>query len=100
MTPHYHKCSFCENLFQSKNSLEVHIKSSKTCLKLRERNNVPIDDKKFYKCEHCDKELTSKHSLNNHDKICKIKINNELLELKNYVDVLTVMTLQMMKPNQ
>ncbi len=69
-------CSFCNKIFSSKSSLNVHQKTTKSCLKLQGKN----EDKNF-ECKYCNKKFTVKQNLTSHYGICKEKeISDKLKE--------------------
>ena len=60
------KCSFCNNEYTTKSSLNRHQKTVKKCLS----NNEKIEE---YKCNNCDYITTLKSNLTKHEKNCKLK---------------------------
>jgi hypothetical protein len=58
-------CSFCNNVFTTKTSLNTHQKTAKYCLVLRQV------EQNEYKCESCGREFSTKTNLNRHQKSCK-----------------------------
>lgn len=66
-------CQYCNNSFDSKNSLKKHQKTAKYCLRLREGYIEPE-----YTCEYCDKVLSQKTDLCSHYKVCKKKEISQL----------------------
>jgi uncharacterized Zn finger protein (UPF0148 family) len=83
-------CDFCKKDYSSKRSLDLHQKSAKFCLRLRNNHEEQIS---FY-CEYCNDNFTLKHVLERHYENCKIRFEkireenekkkyNEILELKN-----------------
>jgi hypothetical protein len=75
-----YSCDLCGKSFNRKDYLKVHQKSKTACLKSQGKF---ISEKMAFKCEFCSRELCSKRSLENHLEICKIKIKQELLALKD-----------------
>ena len=63
-------CTFCDNKFISKSSLNNHIKTAKYCLKIQGKYNTVE-----YICDCCGKSFNGKYQLNRHLKICKIYIS-------------------------
>jgi len=74
------ECDFCNKIFCSKSSLNVHQKSAKYCLKIQNANHIEIKIVNF-KCEYCDKIYTSKQQLYVHYEVCKNK------EIENRIDI-------------
>ena len=64
------KCEFCNNEFDSKSSLNRHLRTARFCIKLQKEKGVEVNEKLF-KCEYCSKDVTSKNLLIYHRKICK-----------------------------
>ena len=62
------ECNFCNKIFASKSSLNVHQKTTKYCLKLQGKN-----EEKNFECEYCNKIFTVKINLISHYGICKEK---------------------------
>ena len=62
------KCNFCNKVFATKQTLNVHQNTSKFCLKIQ---NKSVEGKN--KCIHCNKSFTRKERLLSHLKICKSK---------------------------
>lgn len=69
------ECNFCNKIFSSKSSLNVHQKTTKYCLKLQGKN-----EEKNFECEHCNKIFTVKINLISHYGICKEKEVNYKFE--------------------
>lgn len=65
-------CKFCNKLFKTVSSLNLHIKSAKKCLK-----NRSMEESKLFKCQDCLKNFSTKQNLNNHQKICVTTIINQ-----------------------
>jgi hypothetical protein len=76
-------CNFCVKNFTRKFNLENHQQNSKTCLKIQGKEDTV--GKKF-NCEYCLRELATKQTLKNHQDVCKAKINQELLALREFKD--------------
>ena len=62
------QCEFCNKTYSSKSNLNVHKKTTKRCLDLRE--NVQFEQ---YKCLFCDYYSENKNSIKRHEIICKSK---------------------------
>jgi hypothetical protein len=61
-----YNCSYCKSSFANKSNLNYHLKTNRTCMKLRgEQMNTSNS------CEICNKIFTTKANLNNHIKTCK-----------------------------
>jgi hypothetical protein len=82
------ECNYCHKLYSTISSLNNHIKTSKSCKKIR--GDIPIDfEYKVFPCDDCKKEYASKYSLETHN--CKgkemvvtnIVINNKFSPTKN-----------------
>ena len=69
------ECNFCNKIFSSKSSLNVHQKTTKYCLKLQGKN----EEKKF-ECEYCNKIFTVKINLISHYGNCKEKEIREIIK--------------------
>ena len=67
-------CINCKKKFSSKESLNLHLKTS-TCLKKK--------DKKSFECEYCNKILSSYKRLLSHIDICKLKDKNDITKYKS-----------------
>jgi len=79
MNAKIYKCGFCEKVFSTKGSLDIHTKTATYCLKLRNEIAQPV------LCEYCDRKFTYKGSLKTHLKTCQGKIvkeDNEYNELQ------------------
>ena len=79
-------CEYCSSTFSSKSNLQVHMKRTKKCLKLR--NQSTEDDDNLFTCYKCDKKFTSKQSLNEHFNHCSIQIDKYMQLEKNYQELL------------
>ena len=66
-------CKFCNKLFKTVSSLNLHIKSAKKCFK----NRSMEESKLIFKCQDCLKNFSTKQNLNNHQKICVTTIINQ-----------------------
>lgn len=79
-------CEHCNKTFASKYNLTKHLKTSKTCIKLRQNNTIVVT---VHKCNYCAREFTRSDCLTLHFKVClekekqeKEKILEELNETK------------------
>ena len=63
------ECNFCNKIFCSKSSLNVHQKTTKYCLKLQGKK----DKENEFECEFCNKKFTVNQNLTSHYFICKEK---------------------------
>ena len=70
------ECNFCNKIFSSKSSLNVHQKTTKYCLKLQGK----IVNENNFTCEYCNKIFTVKQNLTSHYGICKEKEFNDNLK--------------------
>jgi len=71
------KCNFCNKIFSSKSSLNMHQKTTKYCLKLQGKK-----EELTFECKYCNKKFTLKVNLTSHYGICKEKEINEKLKEK------------------
>ncbi len=92
-------CGYCKKEFQSKSSLNLHIKKAKYCLKIQNElgfinDNSDNSNNKQYKCFGCDKFLSYKKNLITHLEKCTTLydlnlIKNDVLEnLENEIKIL------------
>jgi hypothetical protein len=73
-------CEFCNKEFQTKSSLNLHVKTAKYCKNIR---NPEPKVEKIWSCDSCEKVLSTKNSLLRHLKICKIK-NDPEIKVKDF----------------
>jgi hypothetical protein len=73
-------CEFCENKFTTKTVLLNHQKRAKYCLDIqKEKENKNIQED-FKNCQYCNKSYSS-NTIKRHEDICKVKKENNFLNL-------------------
>jgi hypothetical protein len=75
------ECEFCKNKFSTKANLIHHQKTTRYCLKLRDKQ-----PKKIYSCKLCKKEYTSNFRLSAHLVKC-IENSSELIQLRDELKI-------------
>ena len=70
------ECKYCKSKLSSNASLQVHLKSTKKCLKLRNK----LLGKPIYNCDICSNDYFTRKSFNCHQTICK-KTQQEIYQL-------------------
>jgi hypothetical protein len=63
-------CEFCNKTFNSKYTLNNHIKTAKYCINIRKNNNIETTELSTFDCNFCYKTFTSNESLKKHLIIC------------------------------
>jgi len=71
-------CEYCNKQFSNKGNLNLHQKTAKYCLELRELNK--IENKGYLQCEYCKSNFSRKSTLTQHLKNCKEKDFTELTQ--------------------
>lgn len=66
-----HQCETCDQVFQTKVTLEHHQQTAKYCLKMRGLQNHD------FPCDYCKKYLANKHSLARHQSTCSMRPSHE-----------------------
>lgn len=72
-------CDICNKTFSSKQSLNIHKKTVKSC-------NNGNSEKITYDCKYCNKKISSPNGLKYHLEICLIKKDKEIEELTKLLD--------------
>jgi hypothetical protein len=67
------ECTYCENKFSTKYSLQTHIKTARYCLQKRGKKEIKDEE---YICSKCPKKFTSKRWLLSHQINCGESIEN------------------------
>jgi hypothetical protein len=74
------ECEYCNNILKTKYSLNVHLKSNKKCLMIRNPNNINF----LHICEYCDYKTNQKENYLSHLNNCKnMKIFNSKLNIEH-----------------
>lgn len=69
-------CEYCQHIFTKKQSLDIHQKTAKYCLKIRGKKSVFV-------CDTCDKDFTEKRNLENHKIKCRVGKSFKELAIEN-----------------
>ncbi len=59
------QCEYCDKTLSSVSSLNLHLKTNKACIQIREENNIPVE-KIVFECKSCKTSFTSKQNLDKH----------------------------------
>ena len=73
------ECEFCKKTYSTKSNLNLHKKSTKRCLALRQIVQV-----EKYKCEYCEYWSENKNNTKKHEIICKHKVKSYETIVKSY----------------
>ena len=74
-----HECQYCKKKLSSKSSLNLHQKTTGSCLEIQKTLNIHIVSLKV-ECDYCNETFGKQH-LSKHLKICKAKPCKEIVEL-------------------
>ena len=66
-------CEICKKSFSCTSSLNLHKRTAKFCIKLKQDIKEEKEEKQSFNCEYCKSEISTKTNLNSHLKICKVK---------------------------
>jgi hypothetical protein len=64
-------CNYCKKEYSSKRSLDLHQKTAKFCLRIRNNHE---EEKTSFNCEYCNDNFILKHVYERHYETCKIRL--------------------------
>ena len=74
-----HECQYCKKKLSTKSNLNLHQKTTISCLDIQKSLNISVVSLKVA-CEYCN-ETYGKHNLSKHLLICKAKPSREIIEI-------------------
>ena len=84
-----HECQYCKKKLSTKSNLNLHQKTTSSCLDIQKSLNITVVSLKV-SCEYCN-ETYGKHNLSKHLLICKSKPSKEIIEISVLRSELSIM---------